>query len=140
MKSVLLILVSACWLSACKRGGSERALLRVEPTASIAFRETPIRIESGTRMELLVGKRVTLAGVVSDAPIPQIQRVDLRGLEHFRGKQLLVSGVLQCTVVSSSATDTNRAQNSGTHDLIAPVYRGTGTTYCLQCLIYGHSR
>ena len=139
MKSPLLLVFFACCLSGCSHQESQRGILYIEPAMLASWREKPIHIEPGARLESFVGKRVELVGTVSHSSVPQIQGVDLWGLEQFRGKRLLVSGVLQRTVVSSNGGDSGRAQDSVADSFIAPVYRGTGTFYRLQYLVYGYS-
>ena len=136
MKSILVVFLFACFLSGCKQKESERAVLCIEPAMLASFREKPVHIEPGARLESFVGKRVELVGTVSDTRVPQMQGVDLWGFDQFRGKPLHVSGVLRRTVVSSKG-GAGHAKDSGTDGFIAPVYRGTGTFYRLQYLVYG---
>ncbi|MEO5804805.1 MAG: hypothetical protein ABIR24_14875 [Verrucomicrobiota bacterium] len=82
----------------------------------VSLSETPVRIEPRTQLEQFIGRRVELQGTVSDDRVPQMQGVDLRGLERFRGKQVLVSGVLR------------RSDE-----------RDQGTTYRLEYLSYGYA-
>lgn len=136
MKTPLLLLMLACCLAGCGHKESQRGVLNIDPATLSSFGEK-IRLERGARLESFVGKRVELVGTVSEAGIPQIQGVDLWGMEQFRGKPLLVSGVLQRTVVSSNEHGSISTQDSGTDIFLAPVYRGTGTFYRLQWQVFG---
>jgi hypothetical protein len=102
--------------------------------------EKPIHIEAGAQLEPFVGRRVELEGTVSETRVPQIQGVDLWGLEQLHGKRLLVSGVLQRTEVSSNGVGAIRARDSGSDGFTAPGYRGTGTFYRFQYAAYGYIR
>ena len=140
MKVLLLTLVFATCFSGCKRKERQRAVLHIPPAQMASFGEKPVHIEAGAQLGSFVGRRAELEGTVSETGVPQIQGVDLWGLEQFRGKRLLVSGVLQCTEVSSNDVGAIRARDSGIDGFIAPVYRGTGTFYRLQYAVYGYNR
>src|SRR2546425_3169777 len=140
MKVLLLTLVFAACFSGCKCNERQRAVLHIPPAQMASFGEKPVHIEAGAQLGSFVGRRAELEGTVSETGVPQIQGVDLWGLEQFRGKRLLVSGVLQCTEVSSNDVGAIRERDSGIDGFIAPVYRGTGTFYRLQYAVYGYNR
>jgi hypothetical protein len=99
-------------------------------------RALPLRVESPDYLPALVGRRVLLDGIVSNAPVPQLCGVDLWGLEKFAGKRLRATGVLQCTVVVRTGIDTFRAIDSGRNGFGQPMWRKAGTYYRLQELSY----
>jgi hypothetical protein len=70
-------------------------MLRLDPAWEESFKMAPVRLEPGQLLESLIGKRVDVIGVVSGVSTTQIQGIDVPGLDEFRGKQVLVSGVLQ---------------------------------------------
>ena len=71
-----------------------------------------------------VGQRVVLEGIVTVTKCPQVQGVDVWGLEDYRGQRVRVSGVLREEVVTQAEKD---AMNSA---MIAN--RGVGTFYSLD--------
>jgi hypothetical protein len=118
MKFPALILLTCCVPLACGRSGSQHT----------------VRVTSASDLERLVGRRVELVGIVSSDRVPQLQGVDLWGMEHLRGKPARVSGVLQRTEFFQTKSDVGRAADSGTDNFFPPVYRGAGTYYRLQDL------
>jgi len=114
MKNSLLLLLITC-IFGCAHHETRQAALQIDPALEESLKMVPVRIKPNGRLEMFIGKRVELVGVVSRVGIPQIQGVDVPELEQLRGKPVFVSGVLQRT----------------TQD-------GAGAAYRLQYLAYGY--
>ena len=71
-------------------------------------------------LEQRVGQRVVLEGVVTDSKSPQVQGVDVWGLDAYRGRHVRVSGILRKAVVAEADIDPTTAN------------RGAGTFYSLD--------
>ena len=103
---------------------SVACFLGCQPRASslpVASAQSPATAD----LEQRVGQRVVLEGIVSNTKCPQIQGVDVWGLEDYRGQRVRVSGVLRKLVVTEADIDPTIAN------------RGAGTFYSLDHLEYG---
>ena len=80
----------------------------------------PAQSATVTDLEQRVGQRVLLEGIVTNTKCPQIQGVDVWGLEDYRGRRVRVSGVLRKSVVTAADIDPMVAN------------RGAGTFYSLD--------
>ena len=99
-------------------------------------REPAVRVLSPEQLDSLVGRRVELVGIVTNAVAPQILGIDLWGMEKLAGQRVRVSGVLQRTVITRTGPDTSRAVDSAPDDPMPLVFREPGTYYRLQRLSY----
>jgi hypothetical protein len=93
MKNSLLLLLITCSFG-CSQHETRRAVLKIDPAMEESFKRTPVRLGPNGPLEPFIGERVELVGVVNVVGIPRLQGVDLPELERFRGKPVLVSGVL----------------------------------------------
>jgi hypothetical protein len=105
------LLVSAACLLGCQSLVSSPS---VAPAQSAAV----------TDLEQRVGQRVVLEGIVTNTKCPQIQGVDVWGLEDYRGQRVRVSGVLRKSVVTAADIDPMVAN------------RGAGTFYSFDDMKY----
>jgi hypothetical protein len=105
------LLVSAACLLGCQPSVSSPS---VAPAQSAAATDLPQR----------VGQRIVLEGIVTNTKCPQIQGVDVWGLEDYRGQRVRVSGVLRKSIVTAADIDPMVAN------------RGAGTFYSLDDMKY----
>jgi len=117
MKRTILLLITCITLTACKR-------------------EQITHIHSPADLAPLVGQRVELVGVVGSGIVPQIQGVDLWGMDSLRGQRIRVTGTLQRTIFKPERGDTGRAIDSRRNGFIAPIDRGSGVFYRLEAATY----
>jgi hypothetical protein len=99
-------------------------------------REPAVRVLSPEQLDSLVGRRVELVGIVTNAAAPQILGIDLWGMEKLAGQRVRVYGVLQRTVITRTGPDTSRAVDSAPDDPMPLVFREPGKYYRLQRLTY----
>ena len=105
------ILISVACFTGCQPRASS---LQVVPTESA----------TASDLEQRVGQKVVLEGIVTNTKCPQIQGVDVWGLEDYREQRVRVSGVLRKSVVTEADID----------PLVAN--RGPGTFYSLDDMKY----
>ena|SRR5213592_2052898 len=118
MKNHVILLLTACILAACGRGGHDAV----------------VRITSAKELDSLVGQQVELVGIVSSDPVPQIHGVDVYGLERLRGQRVRAFGILQRTEYVQDGIDFGHVKDTGGEVPRAPVFRKWGTYYRLQHL------
>ncbi len=90
-----------------------------------------VRVTSPAEYAQLVGKRVELAGVVTQSRVPQILGVDVPELENYRGQNVKVTGILRQTDVTQAQIDEEERRAGGKF-----AHRGPGTFYHLDELRY----
>jgi len=105
------LLISAACLLGCQNRASSPAVSSAQSPAT-------------ADLQRRVGQRVVLEGVLTNTKCPQVQGVDVWGLEDYRGQRVRVSGVLRKSVVTEADVD----------PLVAN--RGAGTFYSLHGMKY----
>ena len=90
-----------------------------------------IRVSSPAEYADLVGKRVELIGMVTQSRVPQIAGVDVPELEHYRGRQVRVTGILRRLDVTQSQISAEEQRLGGKF-----AHRGAGTFYSLDEVQY----
>ncbi len=90
-----------------------------------------VRVTSPAEYPYFVGKRVELAGEVTRSKVPQLLGVDLPQLEDYRGRQVIVTGILRRSVVTQAQIDAQIQRLGG-----QIANRGPGTFYYLDDVRY----
>src|SRR5207247_2308268 len=118
MKNHVILLLTACILAACGRGGHD-AVVRITPAKA---------------WDSLVGQQLEVVGSGSSYPVPQLDGVDVDGLEGLRGQRVRAFGILQRTEYAQDGIDYGHVKDTGGEAPRAPVFRKWGTYYRLQHL------